>query len=150
MTRSPPSIPLSSLRLIHSSLPLLDTPPWRYRTGHLNSAPASTLFAIGLSSNHAQQRRNNVYSTPTEQPRASSRVWRLGLPRTSVVPLLNSESWHSVSVLNVTQLLHDLPPLVAKRKTLFDDRPVEISVRVISYTADPLSEFYSAGTDIHH
>jgi len=42
------------------------------------------------------------------------------------------------------------PPLVAKRKTLFDDRPVEISVRVIRYTVDPLPEFYSAGTDIHH
>jgi hypothetical protein len=63
--------------------------------------------------------------------KASLPAWPARLAKTSATQLSSLGSWHSVS-LNACffiQQVTDSARIVAKRKTLFDDRPVEISVR---------------------
>ena len=67
------------------------------------------------------------------EAKASSRAWLPLLARTSAAPQLNWASWHSVRTSHWVNGIYINLFTVAKRKTLFDDRPVEISVRLDCY-----------------
>ena len=105
--------------------------PCQSRIGRMSSELASSQSATDPRFPPEMPNRNNVYFTLRQRthPRASLQGWPPLSPRTSTPPLSASESWLNVSAHSLFLFLPiDGILQVAKRKTLFDDRPVEISV----------------------
>ena len=108
--------------------PLTASTPCQSKTGRTNSRHASSPSAPERPSprNPPTASSNPPQNSPHQSP--SSRAWPRPLQRTLAAPPSSSPSSPSVSLFPVTlSLLSSCSP-VAKRKTLFDDRPVEISV----------------------
>ena len=108
----------------------------QYRTEQTNLEHAWSRFATAPHT-LPNQNINNVFSTAMERRRqeikASFQKWRVRLERTLAQLPSNSASSLSVSTSIPVPIIPfaDTVFLVAKRKTLFDDRPVEISVSPI-------------------
>ena len=105
----------------------------QYRTEQTNLEHALSRFATAPRILQSQN-TSNVSSTAMERRRqeikASFQKWRVRLERILAQLPSNSESLLSVSTSITVPSVHytNAILLVARRKTLFDDRPVEISV----------------------